>query len=60
MRNNKLILQKQQRFKSQRHNKIALSSNINKRMQSVHSIETYVYEMRKDLVSEKKIINVTI
>ena len=60
---NKLILQKQQRFKSERHNvfteeinKIALSSNDDKRMQSIDSIETYAYGMSKDLVSEKEMI----
>ena len=42
----------QQRFKSQRHNvfnekinKIALSSNDNKKIQSINSIETYAHEM---------------
>ena len=46
----------QQRFKSERHNvfteeinKIALSSNDDKRMQSIDSIETYAYRTRKDL-----------
>ena len=45
--NNKLLLKTQQRFKSERHNafteklnRIALSSNDNKRMQSTDSIET--------------------
>ena len=56
----KLILKKQQRFKSERHNifteeinKIALSSNDDKRMQSIDLIKTYAYGSRKDLVSEK-------
>ena len=40
--------------------KIALSSNDDKRMQSIDLIETYVYESRRDLVSEKKILNVAI
>ena len=35
-------------------NKIALSSNDDKRMQSIDSIETYAYETSKDLVSEKE------
>ena len=35
-------------------NKIALSSSDDKRMQSIDSIETYAYEMNKDLVSEKE------
>ena len=54
------MLQTQQRFKSERHNvfneiiiNIALSSNDDKRMQSIDSIEIYAYGTRKDLVSEK-------
>ena len=46
IKNNKLILKTQQRFKSKRHNvfteevnKIALSSNDDKRMQSIDLIE---------------------
>ena len=34
-------------------NKIELSSNDDKRMQSIDSIEKYAYGTRKDLVSEK-------
>ena len=48
MKNNKLILKTQQRFKSEEHNafaeeinKIDLSSNDDKRMQSIDLIETY-------------------
>ena len=37
-----------------RNYKIALSSNDDKRMQSIGSIETYVYGTNKDLVSEKE------
>ena len=55
------MLKTQQRFKSERHNvfteesnKIALSSNVDKRMQSTDSMETYAYGMSKDLVSEKE------
>ena len=47
---NKLILQTQQRYKSERHNvfteeinKIAFSSNDDKRIESIDSIETYGY-----------------
>ena len=61
IKNNKLILKTQQRFKSERHNvfteeinKIALSSNDNKRMQSIDLIEAFPYETSKDLVSEKE------
>ena len=35
-------------------NKIALSSNYNKRMQSIDYIEAYVYRISKDLVSDKE------
>ena len=35
-------------------NKIALSSNNDKRMQSIDLIETNVYETSKDIVSEKE------
>ena len=59
--NNTLILKTQQRFKSERHNvfteeisKIALSSNYDKRMQSIDSIETYAYGTSKDLICKKK------
>ena len=34
-------------------NKIVLSSNQDKRIQSIDSIETYVYGMSKDLVCKK-------
>ena len=61
IKNNKLILKTQPRFKSQRHNafteesnKIALSSNDDKRRQLIDSIETYAYGTSKDLVSEKE------
>ena len=50
------MVTKQQRFKSKGHNvytelinKIALSSNDDKRMQSIDLIETYVCGMSKDL-----------
>ena len=56
IKNNKLILKTQQRFKSERHNvfteeinKIAFNSNDDKRMQSVDSIETYAFDTSKDL-----------
>ena len=63
IRNNKAMLKTLQRLKSERHNifteeinKIALSSNDDKRMQSVDSIETYAYGTRKDLIREKEVI----
>ena len=40
--------------------KIALSSNDDKRLQSIDSIETYAYGTRKYLVVRKKKLNVTI
>ena len=61
IKNNKSILKIQQKFKSERHNvfteeinKIALSSNDDKRMQSIDLIETYAYGTRKDLVNDKE------
>ena len=55
------MLRTQQRLKSDRHNvftevikKIALSSNDDKRMQSIDSIETYTYGMSKDLICMKE------
>ena len=37
-------------------NKTTLSSNDDKRMQLIDSIETYVYRTSKDLVSEPEVI----
>ena len=61
IRNNKLKLKTQQRFKSERYNvlteesnKIALSSNNDERMQSIDLIKTYAYETIKDLESEEE------
>ena len=61
IKNNKSILKTQQIFKGERHNvfteeinKIALSSNDDKRMQSIDSIETYAYGTSKYLVSDKE------
>ena len=61
--NNKSILKTQQRFKSERHNvfteeinKIALSSNDDKRMRSFDLIETYAYGMSKDEIKCSNII----
>ena len=61
IKNNKSILKTQQRFKSKRYNvfteeinKIALSSNDDKIMQSIYSIEAYAYGTSKDLVSDKE------
>ena len=61
IKNNKLILKTQQRFKRERHNvftkeinNIALSTNGDKRMHSIDSIETYAYGPSKDLVCKKE------
>ena len=61
IKNNKLILKTLQSLESVQHNvfteeinTIALSSNDDKRMQSIDSTETYAYETGKDLVSEKQ------
>ena len=61
IKNNKLILKTQQRYKRERHNvftdeisKIALSSNDDKRMQSIDLIETYAYGMDKNLEFKKE------
>ena len=58
---NKLILQTQQRFKSESHNvftkkmyEIAASSNNYQKTQSTDTIEICIYGMSKDLVSEKE------
>ena len=60
IKNNKLLLQIQQRFKNESHNvfteeihKIALSSYYDKVMQSIDLIETYAYGTSKELVSKK-------
>ena len=61
IKNNKLTLKVQQRFKRESYNgftkkinKIALISNSDKRMQSINSIETYAYGMSKDVLSKKE------
>ena len=62
IKNNQSILKIQQRFKSERRNVFteeinktaALSSNDDKRMQSIDSIETYSSRTRKDLISDKE------
>ena len=55
------MLKIRQRFRGEKHNvfteeinKIASSSNDNKRIQSIDSIETYGYEMSKDLLCKKE------
>ena len=64
IKNKKIILKTQQRFRSEKHNlfteeinNIALSSNHRKIMQSIDSIESYVYGINKDLVCNREEIN---
>ena len=60
IKNIQLILKTQQRFKSENHNffkeinKIVLSTNDDKKMQSVYLTETYTYGKRKYLVGGKE------
>ena len=61
IKHNKLILQTEQKFKSKRQhvfteaiNRITLSSNDDKRTQSIDSIRTNAYGTRKDLASEQE------
>ena len=61
IKNIKSILKMQKRIKSERHNvfsedinKIALSSNDDKRMQSIDLIERYEQGTSKDLLSDKQ------
>ena len=67
IKNNISILKTQQRFKSKRHNicteeinKIALSSNHDKRIQLIDSIETYAFGTGIVLVRERNRLNVAI
>ena len=57
IKNYKLTLKSQQRFRSEKHNiftevdsKIALSATYDKRIPSIDSIETYAHGTSKDLV----------
>ena len=61
MKNNKLILKSQKRFRSENHyifteevNKNALSANHDKRTQSSDSIETYAYGTSKEIMHKKE------
>ena len=61
IRNNRLILKSQQRFRRENHNafieevkRITLSASNDKIMQSIVSVETYAYRTRKDLVCIKR------
>ena len=59
-KNNK-ILKSQQRFRIEKHNvftvkvnKIALSANDDKRIQSIDSIETYSYGTNREIIHRRK------
>ena len=61
IKNNKLILKTQERFRSEKHNvftekinKIALCSNDDKRIQSIDLIEIYAHGTIKVLVRNKE------
>ena len=61
IKNKKLTLKTQPIFKNEKHNifteeinKISLSSNEDKRIQSIYSIENYAYGMNKNLVCKKE------
>ena len=57
IKNHKLILKTQQRFKCEKHHvfteEIAFSSNDDKRVKPINLIETYAYGLIKDLVCKK-------
>ena len=60
-----MLLKAQQRFKNEKHNlftdkliKIPLTANDNKRMQSIASIEAYMYGTSKDLLCKKKKVTI--
>ena len=62
--NDKVVLKSQQRFKSERHdiytekvNKIALSSNDNKRLQTFDRITTYPYGTRTERVCKAELLS---
>ena len=62
--NNKIVLKSQQRFKSERHNiyteevnKIALSSNDDKRLQTFDKIKTYPYETSAGRVCKTELLS---
>ena len=61
--NDKIILKSQQRFKSDHHivyteevNKIALSSNDDKRLQSFNKVTTHPYGTNAFMVCEKRML----
>ena len=61
IKDNRLILKSQQRFRSEKYNvfteevnKIALIANDDKRIQSIDSTETYAYQTNKKIIQKKE------
>ena len=61
IKNNKLILKRQQGFKSEMHNvfteevnKIRFSDDCHKRIQSIDFVETYIYRTYNNLTCKKE------
>ena len=61
IKDNRLILKSQQRFRSEKYNvfteevnKIALIANDDKRIQSIDSTETYAYQTNEKIIQKKK------
>ena len=67
IKNNRLILKSLQKFRVEKHNvfteevnKIALTDNDDKGMQSIYSIETYTYEINEEKIHTKKKLRASI
>ena len=67
IKNNRLILKLQLRFRSEKHNvfteevnRIALNANDEKRLKSIDSTERFAYEVSKDLVVKRRRVKGTI
>ena len=61
IKDNRLILKSQQRFRSEKYNvfteevnKIALIANDDKRIQSIDSTETYAYQINEKIIQKKE------
>ena len=67
IKNNRLILKSLQKFRVEKHNvfteevnKIALTDNDDKGMQSIYSIEIYTYEINEEKIHTKKKLRASI
>ena len=67
IKNNRLILKSLQKFRVEKHNvfteevnKIALTDNDDKGMQSIYSIEIYTYEIKEEKIHTKKKLRASI